>query len=193
MKLALLPYRPSYKKYRGVALLLDEGNREASLRRAPNHEVAFHSIALHHHLAGVPKRLDGLVLIIIRGAHAGNEHSLRIPSEKVLKQSRDDAIPERNMRLLLRERCNYLAQGEQPFVDLDPFFDLLALGPGLFQTLRSGQIDKVEFRREELIGLLILILFPFDHRLLRQPEGENGMGARRLLVPALRINVRKYI
>jgi len=106
---------------------------------------------------GVPQRVEGLVETGPRRRHAADHQRLGVAAQRVLQDARDFADTVRHVHLaafgVVAQRADHVPQREQPFVDVDAFFELQALRAAPFRALAAGEVHEGEFAPPDLLRI----------------------------------------
>ena len=127
--------------------------------------------------AGIPQSVDSFIVIVLRGAHIGNHHSLGVSTKRILEHSGELRVTVRDVGGVRVDEGRYnVAQGRQRQVDLGSFLQAITSSSRLRQSLRTGQIHHVKFTHSD-------VLLPISANLTTlHSDLEEGMRSARLLV-----------
>ena len=97
--------------------------------------------------SSVSERIQGFREIVTWRRGTGNHQSLRVSTQRVLKQSSQFRITIGNVRsfsAFIAKGRNYISQRQQARIDANRFFGTVTTSISALQTLRSSQINKMK-------------------------------------------------
>lgn len=134
---------------------------------------------------GIVQRRQRFRGVAIRGRYTGQEQGLTIPTQRILQQSSELALPVRHVlglatlgqSLLVGKGVDDIAQRQEPFIDFDPLSRTLAFRARLLHSLTTSKVHKGEARGGGNVDARFLV----PHGLM-QMDGEDGMRATALMI-----------
>mmetsp|Transcript_15755 Transcript_15755/g.61539 ORF Transcript_15755/g.61539 Transcript_15755/m.61539 type:complete len:686 (-) Transcript_15755:107-2164(-) len=107
-------------------------------------------------LGGEAQRVDALVQVVGVGRDVDEHQRLAVSTQAVLEQERQLAVPVRNVRVLVGQGGDDVAEAGEALVDVLGLLEPVASALALLETLAASEVNEVEDSLGHLAGDLVL-------------------------------------